>query len=78
LPAADSVILDTKQIYDIAAGAGGSDQIANNANVFLALTKYPLDDTVPTWYVRYQTADGGGLIVIIDARSGDVIQTTPM
>ena len=78
MPQADAVILDTKQIYDIAGEAGGSDLVANGANVTLSLTKYPLDDTVPTWYVRYNLVDGTGLMVIIDARSGDVIQTTPL
>ncbi len=74
LPAADAVILDTKRLYDIAAGAGGSDWVADGANVNFGLTKDPLDDTVPTWYIRYTLADGSNPIIIIDARTGEVMQ----
>jgi hypothetical protein len=74
MPAADSVILDTKQIYDTAAAAGGSEFIANGANVDMALTKYPLDDELPTWYVRYTLADGRNPIIVVDARTGEVYQ----
>jgi serine/threonine-protein kinase len=76
IPDFEAVNLDTKAIYDTAAAAGGSEQIANGANVTLALTTYPIDESVPTWYVTYSaTAQTGGLIVIIDARSGEVLQT---
>jgi serine/threonine protein kinase len=74
LPAADSVILDTKQLFDIAAAAGGSDWVADGANVNFGLTKYPLEDTVPTWYIRYTLTDGSNPIIIIDARTGEVMQ----
>ena len=41
-----------------------------------ALTQYPLDETVPTWYVNYMDPDTAqvAFTVIIDARSGDVMQ----
>lgn len=76
IPSLDSVIFDTKRIYDIAAAAGGSDHIAAGANVTLALTDYPVDENIPTWYVTYSsTATTQGLIVIIEATSGNVLQT---
>lgn len=75
LPAMDSVILDTKRIYDIAAAAGGQAHVDKGANVSLSLTEYPLDETVPTWYVTYSsTAESNGLTVIVDARNDEVIQ----
>ncbi|HEX9922405.1 MAG TPA: vWA domain-containing protein, partial [Anaerolineae bacterium] len=76
IPDFEAVNLDTKAIYDTASTAGGSEQIANGANVTLGLTTYPIDESVPTWYVTYSaTAQTGGLIVIIEARSGEVLQT---
>lgn len=75
IPALDSVIFDTRQIYEIGAAAGGSEHIAQGANVTLSLTPYPLDEAVPAWYVTYSsTATSNGFIVIVDARTGDVIQ----
>ena len=40
------------------------------------LTPYPLDEDIPTWYIHYQDpADNTvAFTVIIDARSGEVIQ----
>jgi hypothetical protein len=38
-----------------------------------SLVTYPMDESVPTWYVNYMRPTVG-FSVIIDARSGDVIQ----
>jgi hypothetical protein len=77
LPALDSVSLDTKSIYDIAAAAGGSEYLAQGAKAGLALTPYPLDKDMPTWYVSYAGADERKIfLVVIDARTGEVVTTT--
>jgi hypothetical protein len=78
IPAMEDVILDTKQLYDIAAGAGGSEYITQGSNLMPGLTVYPLDETVPTWYFNYFDPNDNTVVytVIIDARSGEVIQTT--
>jgi hypothetical protein len=78
VPAMEQVILDTEQLYDIAAGAGGSEYIAQGSNLMPGLTVYPLDEAVPTWYFNYFDPNDNTLVynVIIDARSGEVIQTT--
>lgn len=77
VPFDDAVILDTKQIYDTAAAAGGAAIMAEGYEPSAALTQYPLDETVPTWYVNYMDPDTAqvAFTVIIDARSGNVIQT---
>ncbi|MCB0173063.1 MAG: hypothetical protein KDJ97_21230, partial [Anaerolineae bacterium] len=76
VPFDDAVILDTKQIYDTAAAAGGAAIMAEGYEPAAALTQYPLDETVPTWYVNYMDPDTAqvAFTVIIDARSGDVMQ----
>lgn len=78
VPAIDQVIMDTKRLYDIAAGAGGSAYTAQGSNLMPGLTVYPLDETVPTWYFNYFNPNDNTVqyTVIIDARSGEVIQTT--
>jgi predicted small lipoprotein YifL len=78
VPAMEQVILDTKQLYDIAAGAGGSEYTAQGSNLMPGLTVYPLDEAVPTWYYNYFDPNDNTLVynVIIDARSGEVIQTS--
>ncbi|MCB0207841.1 MAG: protein kinase [Anaerolineae bacterium] len=72
----DSVILDTKRIFDIAAAAGGAGIMAEGYEPSAALTQYPLDETIPTWYVNYMNPDTAEVVftVIIEARSGDVMQ----
>jgi hypothetical protein len=41
--------------------------LANLSN----LTPYPLDNSIPTWYINYHTKDNTvSFTVIIDARSG--------
>ncbi|MCB0224626.1 MAG: protein kinase, partial [Anaerolineae bacterium] len=76
VPFDDAVILDTKQIYDTAAAAGGAAIMGEGYEPSAALTQYPLDETVPTWYVNYMDPDTAqvAFTVIIDARSGDVMQ----
>jgi hypothetical protein len=71
-----SVILDTKTIFDTAAAAGGSQVIAEDYEPSAALTQYPLDENTPTWYVNYMDPENFTVAytVIIDARSGAVIQ----
>jgi serine/threonine-protein kinase len=75
LPAANSVIFDTQRIFEAAAAAGGQDHLDKGANVTLALTPNPLDETQPTWYVTFSsTAQSNGFIAIVNALSGEVIQ----
>jgi serine/threonine protein kinase len=73
----DSVILDAKQIYDTAAAAGGSQVIAEGYQPSAGLTQYPLDASVATWYVNYMDPNNFNVVytVIIDARTGNVLQT---
>jgi hypothetical protein len=73
VPAMDSVILDTKSIYDTAAAAGGQAYLDAGYDAMASLVTYPMDENVPTWYVNYM-GPTVGFSVIIDARSGDVIQ----
>lgn len=72
----DTVILDTQRIYDIAAEATDNEIIAAGFVPSVALIKYPLDETLPTWYVNYSNPGTYqvAFTVIIDARSGEVIQ----
>ncbi|MCB0168279.1 MAG: protein kinase, partial [Anaerolineae bacterium] len=76
VPFDDSVSLDTKQIFDTAAGAGGAALMAEGYEPSAALTQYPLDETLPTWYVNYMDPNTAqvAFTVIIDARSGAVMQ----
>jgi hypothetical protein len=73
VPAMDSVILDTKSIYDTAAEAGGRAYLDAGYDAMVGLVTYPVDESVPTWYVNYMRPTVG-FSVIIDARSGEVIQ----
>ena len=76
VPAMDSVILDTKRIYDIAAAAGGSKFIDEGNYVDASLGHYPGDDSLPTWVVNYFAQDNtASFTVAIDARNGEVIAT---
>ncbi|MCB1739132.1 MAG: hypothetical protein KDK91_02090, partial [Gammaproteobacteria bacterium] len=71
----NTVILDTERIYDLAADASG-DITAAGFVPSVALIRYPLDETLPTWYVNYSNPGTYEVVftVIIDARSGEVIQ----
>jgi hypothetical protein len=73
----ESLILDTKTIYETAANAGGSAYLAEGKTVMAGLVPYPLDSTLPTWYVHYQdpTTFEVAFSVIINARSGEVMET---
>jgi serine/threonine-protein kinase len=72
----ETVILDSQRIYDLAAGAGGQAIMAEGFVPAAALVQYPLDESVATWYVNYSDPDTFEVVftVIIDARSGGVIQ----
>jgi len=75
LPAPDSMLLDTAAVYQTAAEAGGQQYLDDGYTATASLTTYPLDETVPTWYVNYQDASFSvAFTVIIDAESGAVIQ----
>ncbi|MEW5960989.1 MAG: serine/threonine-protein kinase [Chloroflexota bacterium] len=76
VPFDDSVILDTRRIYETAAAAGGSNIMAEGYEPSAALTQYPLDETRPTWYINYMDPANYNVVftVIIDARTGEVIQ----
>lgn len=72
----DAVIFDTKAIYDQALASGGQAYVDAAYMAMASLTPYPLDFSVPTWYVNYTHPENFtvGHTVIIDARSGEVIQ----
>ena len=76
IPAMDDVILDLAALYQTAASAGGDKFTGDDYYLMAGLTTYPLDETVPTWYMNYHNADSNTVVfvVIIDARSGQVIQ----
>ncbi len=78
VPFGDEVILDTKKIYDTAQAAGGNQYTKENV-AMAGLVPYPLDNTVPTWYINYQNTKDYtvNFTVIIDARTGQVMQTVP-
>jgi hypothetical protein len=77
IPAMDSVILEMKSIYDTAAAEAGSKYTGEAYYVIAGLTPYPLDESIPTWYIHYHDAQNNtvSFTVIIDARSGEVIQS---
>jgi len=77
LPMNAEVILDTKRIYDIAQNAGGSQYMAQGNVPMAGLVPFPLDVTRPAWYINYQDSQTFKVVftVIIDARSGEVINT---
>jgi hypothetical protein len=76
IPAVDRVMMDTKSLYETAASAGGAGYINEGYYVSAGLTPYPLDEEIPTWYIHFlDSADNTvAFTVIIDARSGEVIQ----
>ncbi|MEM7343954.1 MAG: hypothetical protein AAF485_06900 [Chloroflexota bacterium] len=78
IPAMDAVIFDTKALADIAAQAGGQAYLDGGGYLMPGLTPYPLDHAIPTWYYNYFNPDNTvSFSVIIDARSGEVIQAIP-
>ncbi len=75
LPAPESMLLDTKVVFETAADAGGQQYLDEGYTAIASLTTYPLDETVPTWYVNYHDASFSvAFTTIIDAESGAVIQ----
>ncbi|MBN1219287.1 MAG: hypothetical protein JXM69_10195 [Anaerolineae bacterium] len=76
IPALASVILELKDLYDTAVAAAGSQYTGEAYYLMAGLTRYPLDDTVPTWYMNFHNVQNNtvAFTVIIDARSGEVIQ----
>lgn len=74
-PVADSVIVDTKRLYDIAESAGASTVTEQGYRPLPGLVPYPLDESRLTWYLNYQGGDYRVVYtVIIDAVTGEVIQ----
>ncbi len=72
---ANDVILDTKQLVDIANGAGAETYTVQGYRPIASLTPYPLDKNRLTWYLNYAGGDYRVVYtVIIDAVTGDVIQ----
>ncbi len=72
---AENVILDTKQLYDIAEVAGAASYTAEGYRPSAALIPYPLDESRLTWYLNYAGGDYRVVYtVIIDAVSGELIQ----
>ncbi|MBN1993124.1 MAG: hypothetical protein JW953_10505 [Anaerolineae bacterium] len=76
VPAFDSVTLEMKALYDTAAAAAGSQYTGPDYYLMASLTPYPLDKSIPTWYMNFHDAQNNTVAfnVIIDARSGEVIQ----
>ncbi|GEM_PF-3529168 len=79
VPWSDDIIMDSKKIYELAQAAGGSKYSNEEYLPMASLVTYPLDDTVATWYVNYQNSKDYTVVftVIIDARTGAVMQTSP-
>jgi hypothetical protein len=77
IPALDSVILETQRLYETAAGAGGDQFLNEDYYPRAGLTPYPLDESIPAWYINYHKVQDNTVVyvVIIDARSGEVIQS---
>ncbi len=75
----EGVILDTKRLYDIAEEAGAAKYTAQGYRPMAAITPYPLDENRLTWYLNYAGGDFRVVYtVIIDAKSGEVIQATSL
>jgi serine/threonine protein kinase len=77
VPLDETVSFDTKAVYETAAVAGGSALMAEGYQPSAALTQYPVDPSVATWYVNYMNPETFEVVftVIINARSGEVLQT---
>ena len=72
---ANDVILDTKQLVDIANAAGAETYTVQGYRPIASLTPYPLDKDRLTWYLNYAGGDYRVVYtVIIDAVTGEVIQ----
>lgn len=75
----DEVILDTKRLYDIGEKAGASKFTTEGYRPMAAVVPYPLDETRLTWYLNYAGGDFRVVYtVIIDAKSGEVVQTVAL
>jgi hypothetical protein len=80
VPDIEAVIMDTQSLYNTAAATGGADYLEAGYSVSAGLTRYPLDESMPTWYMHFHDPADSTLAftVIIDARSGEVIQAIPL
>jgi hypothetical protein len=68
----DTIILDTKRLYDTAQKAGG-DKVGPGARVMAGLVPEKRKDGAESWYLNYENADGREVLsVVIDARTGAV------
>ena len=78
VPFSETTSLDSEQIYQIAMDAIEVPDSDRGATA--ALTKYPIDDEVATWYINYNDPDNypDGVIIIIDADSLKVLQILPL
>jgi hypothetical protein len=76
IPTMDEVILELGDLYQTATDASDNKFTGDDYYLMAGLTPYPLDESVPTWYMNYHNASDNTVVfvVIIDARSGDVIQ----
>lgn len=67
----DSIILDTKRLYDLAQKSGGEKYTAQKYSVSATLNQNPIGG--PLWYFNYEDAKyKQGLSVIINAKTGKV------
>lgn len=75
----DGVILDTKKLYDIGDKAGAAKYTAEGYRPSAAVTINPVNENQLTWYLNYAGGDYRVVYtVIIDAKSGEVIQAIAM
>ncbi|MBI1881464.1 MAG: hypothetical protein HYR94_25065, partial [Chloroflexi bacterium] len=73
------VILDTKRLYDIGEQAGAAKYTTEGYRPMAAITPYPLDENRLTWYLNYAGGDFRVVYtVVIDAKTGEVIQAIPL
>jgi hypothetical protein len=67
----NSIILDTKRLYDLAQKSGGEKYTAQKYKVSASLVQNPIGGAL--WYFNYEDANyKQGLSVIIDAKTGKV------
>jgi len=75
----EGVILDTKRLVEIGDQAGAAKYTAEGYRPMAAITPYPLDNNRLTWYLNYAGGDFRVVFtVVIDAKTGEVIQATSL
>lgn len=75
----EGVILDTKRLVEIGDQAGAAKYTAEGYRPMAAITPSPLDENLLTWYLNYAGGDYRVVYtVIIDAKTGEVIQATAL